>query len=179
MQGRLLAVAGVRECLVGLAFLLSPGITTALLLGAQSDSVGLMIGRVAGVALLSLGIACLGARADAGGAARMGTLRAITLYNAGAGLLRSAPAECWRSRHRQEARHWQSTRPLIQAASHGTGLDCARRVSPAHLVTMRPRSHRIPAQPAVDSSRSVEALGIHPAHAPGVEARQHTKRSSS
>ena len=87
MQGRLLTVAGVVECLAGLAFFLSPGVTTALLLGAEPDSVGVMIGRVAGVALLSLGVACWGARADAGGAARMGTLRALTLYNAGAGLL--------------------------------------------------------------------------------------------
>jgi hypothetical protein len=87
MQGRLLTVAGVLECLVGLALLLSPGITTAFLLGAEPGAVGSMIGRVAGVALLSLGIACWGARADAGGAARTGTLGAITLYNAGAGLL--------------------------------------------------------------------------------------------
>ncbi len=87
MQGRLLTISGVLECLTGLAFLLSPGGTIAFLLGAEPGSVGLMIGRVAGVALLSLGIACWGARADAGGAARMGTLRAITLYNAGAGLL--------------------------------------------------------------------------------------------
>jgi hypothetical protein len=87
MQGRLLTVAGIAESLVGLAFLLSPSITTALLLGAEPDSAGLMIGRVTGVALLSLGITCWGSRAEAGGAARMATLRAITLYNAGAGLL--------------------------------------------------------------------------------------------
>jgi hypothetical protein len=87
VQGRLLMVAAIAESLVGLAFLLAPGITTALLLGAEPDSAGLMIGRVAGVALLSLGIACWGSRAGAGGAARVGTLRAITLYNAGAGLL--------------------------------------------------------------------------------------------
>src|SRR6267142_6124515 len=87
MQGRLLTVAGVPECLTGLAFLLSPCITIAFLRRAEPGSVGLMIGRVAGVVLLSLGIACWGARTDAGGAARMGTLRAITLYNARAGLL--------------------------------------------------------------------------------------------
>lgn len=87
MQGRLLTVAGVVECLAGLAFFLSPGLTTALLLGAEPNAVGLVIGRVAGAALVSLGIACWCARADAGGAARMGTLRAITLYNAGAGLM--------------------------------------------------------------------------------------------
>ena len=58
MQGRLFTISGVLECLTGLAFLLSPGITIALLLGAEPGSVGLMIGHVAGVALLSLGIAC-------------------------------------------------------------------------------------------------------------------------
>jgi hypothetical protein len=45
------------------------------------------MGRISGTALLCLGIACWWARADAGGAARNGTLKAITLYNAGAGLL--------------------------------------------------------------------------------------------
>jgi hypothetical protein len=40
MQGWLLTVAGVAESLVGLAFLLAPGVTTALLLGAEPDSMG-------------------------------------------------------------------------------------------------------------------------------------------
>lgn len=87
MQRRLLTIAAAIECLAGLALILTPGIVTSLLLGAAADSVGLMIGRVGGVGLLSLGIACWGARTDTGGAAQTGTLRAITLYNAGAGLL--------------------------------------------------------------------------------------------
>src|SRR5262245_20733449 len=87
MRRRLLTVAGVVEGLTGLPFFVSPRISTSLLLGAELDAVVLMIGRVSGVALLSLGIACWGARADSGGAARMGTLQAISLYNAGAGLL--------------------------------------------------------------------------------------------
>jgi hypothetical protein len=45
-----------------------------------------MIGRVTGVALAALGVSCWGATADTGGPARSGTLGAITLYNAGAGL---------------------------------------------------------------------------------------------
>ena len=49
VQRRLLTVAGVLECLTGLAFLLPPGITIAFLIGAEPGSVGLMIGRVAGV----------------------------------------------------------------------------------------------------------------------------------
>ena len=86
-QQYLLTIATAVECLAGLALLLAPGAACALLFGEEPDSVGLTIARVAGVALLSLGIACWGARRDVGGAAQTGTLRAITLYNAGAGLL--------------------------------------------------------------------------------------------
>jgi len=79
MQGRLLTVAGVAESLVGLAFLLAPGVTTALLLGAEPDSVGLMIARVAGVALLSLGITCWGSRRMRQARARM----SVAVYPSG------------------------------------------------------------------------------------------------
>ncbi len=84
---QLLTIAAVVEGLAGLALVLAPAATLALLLGAVPDSVGLMIGRIAGVALLALGVSCWGARTDAGGPARAGTLAAITTYNAGAGLL--------------------------------------------------------------------------------------------
>jgi hypothetical protein len=87
MPRYLLMLAAVLEVLAGLAFIFAPGPTARVLVGAEPDGVALMIGRVAGVALLSLGIACWGASTDAGGAARTGTLNAITLYNAGAGLL--------------------------------------------------------------------------------------------
>jgi hypothetical protein len=82
-----LTLAAVLEGFAGLAFILAPGPTAGLLVGVEPDSVALMIGRVAGVALFSLGIACWGASTDVGGAARTGTQNAITLYNAGAGLL--------------------------------------------------------------------------------------------
>ena len=87
MQRHLLTVAAVLECLAGLAFMLAPGFTLALLLNAEPPAEALMIGRVAGAALLSLGIACWAARLDPGGPARMGVLRAMTLYNAAAGLV--------------------------------------------------------------------------------------------
>jgi hypothetical protein len=87
MQKSLLTIAAALECLAGVALIVLPGITIALLLGAEAHSDGLMIARLTGVALLCLGIACWWARADPGGAARTGTLHAITLYNAGAGLL--------------------------------------------------------------------------------------------
>jgi hypothetical protein len=53
----------------------------------EPDRVGLMIGRVAGVALLALGISCWSVRTDSGGAAVAGTRAGITFYNAGAGVL--------------------------------------------------------------------------------------------
>ncbi len=84
---QLLTVAAVVEWLAGGALVLAPGATVGVLLGVELDRAGVMIGRVAGVALLALGTACWGARTDAGGAARLGTLTAITLYNAGTGLL--------------------------------------------------------------------------------------------
>ena len=87
MQRMLLAIAAVAEILAGLALILLPDATMQLLFGGRPDGVGMMMGRVAGVALLALGVACWGARADSGGAARAGTVGAITLYNAGGGVL--------------------------------------------------------------------------------------------
>jgi hypothetical protein len=86
-QRQLLTIATLAECLAGLALMVNPDAGLTLLLGAEPGAVGLLVGRIAGVALLALGIACWGARADSGGAAHTGTLRAITTYNAGAGLL--------------------------------------------------------------------------------------------
>jgi hypothetical protein len=84
---QLLTIATLAECLAGVALVVTPDAGVTLLLGAEPGAVGLMVARIAGVALLALGIACWGARADSGGAAQTGTLRAITIYNAGAGLL--------------------------------------------------------------------------------------------
>jgi hypothetical protein len=81
-----LAIAAALESLTGVAIILIPGVVIALLLGVEASSVGLMIGRLLGVALLSLGVACWGARTDVGGSAQTATLRAITLYNAGVGV---------------------------------------------------------------------------------------------
>jgi hypothetical protein len=87
IQRQLLTIATLAECLAGLALMVTPDATVTLLLGAGPGAVGLMVGRIGGVALLALGMACWGARADSGGAAQAGTLRAITVYNGGAGLL--------------------------------------------------------------------------------------------
>ena len=86
-QRQLLTIATMAECLAGLALMVTPDAGVRLLLGVEPGAVGSMVGRIAGVALLALGIACWGARSDSGGGAHTGTLRAITTYNSGAGLL--------------------------------------------------------------------------------------------
>lgn len=87
MQTRLLTIAAVVECIVGLALVVLPGRIIALLLGVEPNVQGEMIGRLTGVALVAVGAACGGAAADTGGAAQSATIAAITLYNAGAGAL--------------------------------------------------------------------------------------------
>lgn len=86
MQRTLLTTAALFEGLAGLVLVVAPGLAIAVLVGAEADRIGLMVGRITGAALLSLGVACWGARTDRGGAARTGTLRAIALYNLAAGL---------------------------------------------------------------------------------------------
>lgn len=83
----LLVIAALLECPAGLALIVMPAYAISLLLGIEPQDDGIVIGRIAGVALLALGVACWWARLDAGGAALTGTLSAITLYNAGAGLI--------------------------------------------------------------------------------------------
>lgn len=59
MTRHLLAFAAVLEGFTGLALMLAPGLVGRLLLGAPPDGQGVVIARVAGIALLSLGISCL------------------------------------------------------------------------------------------------------------------------
>ncbi len=87
MQNALLRIAAALECFTGVAVLVAPGALIALLLGIAPTGAVLMVGRVLGVALLPLGIVCWGATTDLGSPARTGTLGAITLYNAGVGVL--------------------------------------------------------------------------------------------
>lgn len=55
---RVLAFAGVAEAVTGMALLFVPSIVAHLLLGAERSGVALPVARVAGIALLGLGIAC-------------------------------------------------------------------------------------------------------------------------
>jgi hypothetical protein len=93
----LLICAAVLEGLAGMVLILAPGVAIVLLCGEAPGALSSMVGRLAGIALLSLGIACWGAHADEASPARTGTVRGITLYNAGAGLLLIAVATSWSS----------------------------------------------------------------------------------
>jgi hypothetical protein len=53
-----LAFAAIGEAVTGLALLIAPSRVGQLLLGEQLAGVAIPVGRVAGIALISLGIAC-------------------------------------------------------------------------------------------------------------------------
>ena len=55
---RLLALAAVGEIATGLALLVVPSLVGQLLLGEQLAGVAILVARVAGIALIGLGIAC-------------------------------------------------------------------------------------------------------------------------
>jgi hypothetical protein len=64
----LLSLTGALEAATGLALLVAPSTLVTLLLGAPLDTPAAMtVGRVAGVALIALGVACWLARDDGAG----------------------------------------------------------------------------------------------------------------
>ena len=81
----LLVVTALLEAATGLALSLSPALPVSLLLGAALDTPGgLTVARVAGAALLSLGVACWLARNDRQSCAAHGIVAAMLLYNVAA-----------------------------------------------------------------------------------------------
>ena len=80
----LLTVTAVIEAGAGLALLVMPTVVVQLLLGADISGAAIPLGRVAGVALLALGVACWVARGDAQSRAAKGLVAAMLLYNLGA-----------------------------------------------------------------------------------------------
>ena len=55
---RLLTLAALAEATTGLALLVAPALVVRLLFGAELTGVAIPIARVAGIALVSLGLAC-------------------------------------------------------------------------------------------------------------------------
>lgn len=81
----LFIVTAVIEIAVGLALLASPALTASILIGAPFDTpADSVVGRVAGAALLALGLACWRARQDPQSRAATGVIWAMLLYNVAA-----------------------------------------------------------------------------------------------
>jgi hypothetical protein len=78
----LLILTALAEAPLGITLLVTPSLVTGLLLGVSLDSpAALVVGRVAGVALLALGLACWLTRDDARSRAARGLVAALLLYN--------------------------------------------------------------------------------------------------
>jgi hypothetical protein len=81
----LLIVTAVIEAGIGVALVIWPPLVAAILLGSSLDTpAGLTIGRVAGAALLSLGVACWLAHRDGQMPAARAVVAAMLLYNTAA-----------------------------------------------------------------------------------------------
>jgi hypothetical protein len=81
----LLVVTALFETFTGIALMVSPPLPVWLLIGAALDTSGGLVARVAGAALLALGLACWLAREDRGSRAARGLVAAMLLYNVAAG----------------------------------------------------------------------------------------------
>jgi hypothetical protein len=98
MRTRLLfIVTAVIEGAVGLALLVSPPLPVSVLLGTALDTpAGLVAGRLAGAALVALGLSCWGARQDEYNRAANGIVSAMLFYNVAAVVVLAFAGLGWR-----------------------------------------------------------------------------------
>lgn len=87
---RLLKLTALLEAATGLGLLVVPAIVVRLLLNSEISGAALPLGRVAGVALLALGVACWLVSVDTPSSAARGLVSAMLLYNIGATLILGA-----------------------------------------------------------------------------------------
>jgi hypothetical protein len=87
MRKLFIAMAAI-EMVTGLGLIVSPPMVAWLLLGVALDApAAMLIARIGGVALLSLGMACWFASRDENSPAAAGVMAAMVLYNSGAIIL--------------------------------------------------------------------------------------------
>jgi len=79
--GRLLGIGAVLESVVGLGLLIAPGGVVLFLLGSPLEGAGIVIARIAGGGLLSLGICCWFARKTPTAPASRGVGWSLLAYN--------------------------------------------------------------------------------------------------
>jgi hypothetical protein len=85
---KLLITTALLESATGLGLVASPGLLATLLLGGGLDTpAALTVARVAGVALIAIGLACWLAREDGASRAARALVTALLVYNVGAGAL--------------------------------------------------------------------------------------------
>jgi hypothetical protein len=80
-MNKLLALSAIIEAATGLALIAVPAIVVRLLLGAEISGASIPLGRVAGAALLALGVACWLTRDDTQSRAARGLVVAMLMYN--------------------------------------------------------------------------------------------------
>src|SRR5213595_230790 len=81
-MSRLLKLTAIIETATGLGLIAVPSVVVRLLLGSPLDtSAAVMLARVAGAALLALGVACWLARDDTQSRATRGLVVAMLMYN--------------------------------------------------------------------------------------------------
>ena len=81
MMKRFLILTAVIEAATGLALIALPVTVVWLLLGAEISGASIPLGRLAGAALLALGVACWLARGDTQSRATRGLVVAMLTYN--------------------------------------------------------------------------------------------------
>ena len=81
MMKRFFTLTAIIEAATGLALIAVPAIVVRLLLGAEISGASIPLGRVAGAALLALGVACWLARDDRQSRATRGLVVAMLMYN--------------------------------------------------------------------------------------------------
>jgi hypothetical protein len=86
----LLSLTAVIEAATGLALLVVPVIVVKLLLGEEISDAAIPLGRVAGVALFALGVACWLAESDTKSHAASGLIIAMLMYNIGVAVILAA-----------------------------------------------------------------------------------------
>jgi hypothetical protein len=80
---RFLTLIAIIEAATGLGLILVPAMVVRLLLGAEISGASIPLGRVAGVALLALGVACWFASYEVQNRTARGLACAMMLYNVG------------------------------------------------------------------------------------------------